>query len=1079
MNVTYSSAENIAKNFSNNLNNLRNLEDQINQNSKLPNINNSSNLRNELEKNAQNKLNNENYNPEEMQNKLNKMREVIPKVPDYKTEEQKKVIANKEAMSEEGMNKFNVNLITALNEYSTGIQKTISDKNKNDSGMYEMIKKGIDSIKDDLTKRIENFNKESKNTMDFMQKIMSNSSNPRLQLLSEHLFNTKDLDDIIKIRNKRKDGQVIDVHKMSAIVQNQADASKALNEKLKKEELLSSLNQTKQNLAKGGKNSGEEVEKIPLDLWEKRRKNNNILHKKIRERLAIMGQNYTDLQPINRFRSYVYIIIAARRMLNIRYLVYKELKFDAVSYYISNFEDMDIILKKLVYNSVKEPLLEILNDSELVLNLTTPDQNNHDIYNLFQDYMERIIKGFNEKFFKGISDDMLTYLSLYVCNQSFIPKDFFTTFELVRFRTTETGEFIELDDQNRKMILIFYIFIKILLRNVFLELIFNQTDRKKLSLNAKLNMKMIVSVLYRTLIDKLIKNCVTKTNLDDVEDAEEMTAFLKLRFSKREFKLNRYLKKRYFLKISEVQNKKKRVSVRSREPITPSSENEEDESVRQIRQTNKQKNEIKNKKIQQIEKEQNSEIEENEEEENENEENENEENEEEENENEENEKESSNNKKSNSKKNSKMASKANNSVVTDSSKGTKKTKGSKGSKGTKDKNNKSKFYSKDKKDKKSKSSKYNDSSNYVKEEDEEEDSKNKSDNEEEKNSENSGNEKSGEESNENNGSEKSDNNEKSGSEENNSNEEESSEEDKKNKKKKSKGRAPPPKYVPEPELKSSDNENDEDNEENEENGSEQNVSNSKSKSSKQNSNSKQNSKSKQSSSKNKSSNSKQSSSKNQSSKSKSSNNKNSKKSKSKPVSKKQSKQTSKNQSKSKINKISNTNSKMQSQSQLSKISESQNQESEEEEEKENENGQSEDEEIEINDDNYEEEKAKLMPERKVSTEKINGKVKQSIMGEKPKIKIAIRGNTLLKDKDTIKDFSKSDIDNMYFIIENFQSYGDDLDSNEVDLLDKVLYTNKSLEIYYLYSKEYSFSPADDIWNFTDKLLEKIQINFSK
>ena len=50
---------------------------------------------------------------------------------------------------------------------------------------------------------------------------------------------------------------------------------------------------------------------------------------------------------------------------------------------------------------------------------------------------------------------MLSYLSLYVTNQCFIPKDFFTTFELVRFRTTETGEFIELDDNSRKMIFSF------------------------------------------------------------------------------------------------------------------------------------------------------------------------------------------------------------------------------------------------------------------------------------------------------------------------------------------------------------------------------------------------------------------------------------------------------------------------------------------------------------------------------------------------------------------------------------------------------------------------------------------------
>ena len=154
--------------------------------------------------------------------------------------------------------------------------------------------------------------------------------------------------------------------------------------------------------------------------------------------------------------------------------------------------------------------------------------------------------------------------------------------------------------------------------------------------------------------------------------------------------------------------------------------------------------------------------------------------------------------------------------------------------------------------------------------------------------------------------------------------------------------------------------------------------------------------------------------------------------------------------------------------------------SNEEDEKENNNEENEeDEELEIPDDNYKEERAKLMPKRKVSTEKINGRVKTRLMGEEQKVKIAIRGRDPLKGKDTIKDFSKSDIDNMYFIIENFQSYGDDLDSNEVDLLDKVLYTEKSLEIYYLYANEYSFDPGDMISKFMDKLLEKIQINFSK
>ena len=51
--------------------------------------------------------------------------------------------------------------------------------------------------------------------------------------------------------------------------------------------------------------------------------------------------------------------------------MYKEFKFDSVSYYINNLEDMDIIFKKLVYNTVKEPL-------------TYDNEDNHEVYNLYK-----------------------------------------------------------------------------------------------------------------------------------------------------------------------------------------------------------------------------------------------------------------------------------------------------------------------------------------------------------------------------------------------------------------------------------------------------------------------------------------------------------------------------------------------------------------------------------------------------------------------------------------------------------------------------------------------------------------------
>ena len=46
------------------------------------------------------------------------------------------------------------------------------------------------------------------------------------------------------------------------------------------------------------------------------------------------------------------------------------------------------------------------------------------------------------------------------------------------------------------------------------------------------------------------------------------------------------------------------------------------------------------------------------------------------------------------------------------------------------------------------------------------------------------------------------------------------------------------------------------------------------------------------------------------------------------------------------------------------------------------------------------------------------------------------------------------------------------------MLDRVLYTNKSLDKYYLYANEYAFDPGELIDKIMDKLLDKIQINFS-
>ena len=992
MNVTYSSAEKIAKNFSNNLNNLRNLEEQIaegNRTYNLPKLNqtqNDINYENMLRQKAKEKLDNA-KDDENIKEKIEQMREEAGRIPDYKTEEQKLIQRNKEIMSEEGINAFNKNLVSSLQDYTNNIHKTILSKNSNEDLMYDMIKKGITSLKEDFSKRIEKFNKQSQSNMESMRKIMQNSTNPRLKLLSEHLFSASDIDQMLRLREKKlnKGKNLIDNRRMSELMLKGFEEAKLENEKNKKNDLNPSNNSKEENNEKNPKikQSDEEIEKIPLDLWDKKRaiaiKNDNAINKKVN----IYGKNYFELQPLNRFRSYVFTVMAARRMLNIKYMVYKEFKFTSVSYYISNFEDMDIILKKLVYNTVKEPLLEILNNTDMNINLTYDTEDNHETYFLLQDYIQRMLNNFNTRFFQGISGEMCNYLSLYITNYSFIPKDFFTTFELVRIRTTETGEFIELNNENRKMILTFYIFIKILLRNIFLELMFNQADRKKLSLNPKLNIKMLVSVLYRSIIKFLCKNCVTRTNLDELENAEDMTAFLKVKYSKREFHLHRFLKKRYFLKTTEVDELPKRVSRRTRKIVSPKSSNGSSEE-RKIREMKKAMELKKRKKLEKIKEEEDQD------------------------------------KKNN--KDEKSSSKKSEEKTDDKKKNKDKKKESKGKKSESeseedeedeeeeeesDSEDKTKSKDKDKKTKKSESKK---STEKKESKEGKKDDKKKSEDDL--------------------------SDEDSSSDDSSS--DDSSDEESSSKNKKKEGRAPPPESS---ESSSSGSGTDEDEEEEEDSEDE----------SKKKSNKMQKKKTK--------------SEKTKSDKTKSD--------------KTQSKKSSDKSSKTKKTKKSKKSSNKTKQTKPKSIKIEKSEEEDEDEEEEEEDDEEEEEDEEISNDNYKEERDKLMPKRKVSTTKINGKVKQRLMGEEPKLKIAIRGKDVLKGKDTIKDFSQSDIDNMYFIIENFQSYGDDLDSNEVDLLDRVLYTNKSLDKYYLYANEYAFDPGELIDKIMDRLLEKIQINFSR
>ena len=96
-----------------------------------------------------------------------------------------------------------------------------------------MIKEGISSLKEDFTKRIEKFNKQSKANMDNMRKIMETSKNPRLKLLSEHMFSKDDIDEMLRLREKNRNKGLIDQRRMSEIMLKAREDAKIENEKNK------------------------------------------------------------------------------------------------------------------------------------------------------------------------------------------------------------------------------------------------------------------------------------------------------------------------------------------------------------------------------------------------------------------------------------------------------------------------------------------------------------------------------------------------------------------------------------------------------------------------------------------------------------------------------------------------------------------------------------------------------------------------------------------------------------------------------------------------------------------------------
>ena len=568
--------------------NLKNLSNQYNTSRQIKKFNMKENLK--KFKIIDNKINNIYHEEEKILPRIEDVKNIINNNQNELYYDLKKKVNDKTISYEENnLNKFKDLNYIEDNDRIKHKKKIILRNNSNfdyltlhnnNNQEYINIVKNINSMRKDLNLQFDNLYQHSiKNYENLKELLLKNTKNKRIINLMKKNYNTEEDKKIntnndnisyninLNLRynniNFKKDNK-------NKINSNSEEINKEIEKKENKRKSIFIMSKKLNKLFKLKKNEKKTViqHNKKLDFYEKGKFENKKLLKKIEEKLLSFNKNKNTiiLKPKKRFRSYIYYIIAARRILNIKYFTFKELKYNIVSYYIENVENMDLILKKLVFYSIKDIYEEIIKNNDINLNLIKEKSQNkkQEIYFNLQNYLEKIIKGLNENFFDGTSKQMLKYLSIYITDYSYIPSDFFTMFELIRINILQTGEIIGLNDNQRIMILGFYIIIKIMLRYLFLEMNFHKYLIQNLTKKIKLNIKIIVSVIYRGLINLFKNECEIKREIDDIEKNIDTTNFMKVIYEKKEFIFE--TKHRHYLKesltsLNNYINKKEKLEV--------------------------------------------------------------------------------------------------------------------------------------------------------------------------------------------------------------------------------------------------------------------------------------------------------------------------------------------------------------------------------------------------------------------------------------------------------------------------------------------------------------------------------------
>lgn len=437
-------------------------------------------------------------------------------------------------MSKNEINHFRENFSILKKDIQSNLNKeTISNREILISMSNELKK-----LQEEMKNRITEIEKKQKLQLEGFKFIIENTSDNRTRFLAEKFLTNnqeefeKNKFSFIKPAGKELNHAIDEIQQK--IIKHNRNKSMLEDEKLLN--LLKKTNLKNQHY--------EEATKIDLVLPQEKNKILSSVNKRFSKYLD--QQNEFKMGRINHLRKTVFTIIAYKRLEKINNQAKMKIQLENLNEFTINFTECDNMLKKFIYDSIKNSLLSFLDldqnvdltsyNNKIISSTTTgtgkgiKDPEIKGKYTKLEIRLKILFEELNNATTKeNIPSRLLNYLRILITNESYIPFKFFSFFELSRLELTKyhgnknecliTG----MKEKYCAMVICFYIIVKIIVKFILIDLNYvSEIEQKKIKKDknsqAGRNLKIFASIIFCDTKELFKRHCPVINQIKNYED---------------------------------------------------------------------------------------------------------------------------------------------------------------------------------------------------------------------------------------------------------------------------------------------------------------------------------------------------------------------------------------------------------------------------------------------------------------------------------------------------------------------------------------------------------------------------------